>query len=70
MTSKYTKIQARQYQAPTGEIAVFYTSKQYGTKNSKGWYISYADGTQSTTPIPTLRDVKIYLKLREMNAAA
>jgi hypothetical protein len=64
MTITYTKIQARQYKASTGEIAVFYTSKQYGEKNSKGWYISYPDGSQGSTCFPTLRDVKLHLELK------
>lgn len=69
MTITYTKIQARQYKASTGEVAIFYTSKQYGTKNSKGWYISFPDGSQSPNPLSTLRDVKLYLKLLKSNAA-
>jgi hypothetical protein len=63
MTRTYTKIQARQYKASTGEILVFYTSKQYGEKNSKGWYISRPDGFQSPVRFDTLRDVKMHLEM-------
>jgi hypothetical protein len=69
MTITYTKIQSRQYKASTGEIAVFYTSKQYGEKNSKGWYICYPDGSQGSTRFLTLGAVKEHLHLEHKFAA-
>lgn len=70
MTITYKKINARKYQASTGEIAEFFTSKEYGEKNAKGWYITSADGNRGSTRFDTLRDVKAFLGNRHKEVAA
>lgn len=61
MKITYTKLKSRQYKASTGEIATFYTSKEFGGKNTKGWYITDVGGQQLPSRFDTLRDVKEYI---------
>jgi len=57
-TFKVTKQQARIYSSCCGEVAEFYTSREFGLPNSDGWYITNLDGSSELNRYKTLKDCK------------